>query len=74
MDVEVMTATGQIRSDRERTIIVTGYTPPMFKADTGQEPSAEFLAGVPEQIRDYLVGRQQWGWTPRFRSLGEGRE
>ena len=33
-------ATGQIRSDRERTIIITGYTPPMFKADSGQEPWA----------------------------------
>ncbi len=64
-------ATGQIRSDRERTIIITGYTPPMFKADTGQEPSPEFLADLPEHIRDYLVGRQQWSWTPRFRTLRE---
>ena len=38
---------------------------------TGQEPTAESLAGVPEQVRDYLVGRQQWGWAPRFRELGE---
>ena len=53
-------ATGQVRSDRERTIIITGYTPPMFKADTGQEPSPEFLADLPEHVRDYLVGRQQW--------------
>ncbi len=37
---------------------------------TGQEPSAEFLAGAPEQVRDYLVGRRQWGWAPRFRELG----
>ena len=65
-------ATGQIRSDRERTIIITGYTPPMFKADTGQEPSPEFLADLPEHTKDYLVGRQQWSWTPRFRSLREG--
>ncbi len=67
-------ATGQIRSDRERTIIVTGYTPPMFKADRYQEPSPEFLADLPEHTRDYLVGRQQWGWTPRFRSLRQGQE
>ena len=53
-------ATGQIRSNRERTIIITGYTPPMFKADTGQEPSPEFLADLPEHVKDYLVGRQQW--------------
>ena len=64
-------ATGQIRSDRERAIIITGYTPPMFKADTGQEPSPEFLSGLPEHIRDYLVGRQQWSWAPRFRTLQE---
>ena len=67
-------ATGQIRSDRERTIIITGYTPPMFKADTSQEPSPEFLANLPEHTRDYLVGRQQWGWAPRFRSLRETQE
>ena len=66
-------ATGQIRSDRERTIIITGYTPPMFKADNGQEPSPEFLADLPEHTRDYLVGREQWGWTPRFRSIRAGQ-
>lgn len=64
-------ATGQIRSDRERTIIITGYTPPMFKADSGQEPSPEFLEGLPEDIQEYLVGKQQWGWRPRYRSIGE---
>ncbi len=62
-------ATGQLRSDRERTIIITGYTPPMFKADRGQEPSPEFLEGLPEDIQEYLVGKQQWGWKPRYRSL-----
>ena len=66
-------ATGQIRSDRERTVIITGYTPPMFKADRFQEPSPEFLADLPEHTKEYLVGRQQWGWTPRFRSLREER-
>jgi hypothetical protein len=62
-------ATGQLRSDRERTIIITGYTPPMFKADTGQEPSPDFLEGLPDDIQEYLVGKQQWGWKPRYRSL-----
>ena len=64
-------ATGQIRSNRERAVIITGYTPPMFKADTGQEPSAEFLAAQPQHVQDYLVGSQQWSWTPRFRKLRE---
>ncbi len=64
-------ATGQLRSDRERTIIITGYTPPMFKADSGQEPSPEFLEGLPEDIQEFLVGKQQWGWKPRYRTLRE---
>ena len=64
-------ATGQIRSNRERAVIITGYTPPMFKADTRQEPSAEFLAAQPQHVQDYLVGSQQWSWTPRFRKLRE---
>lgn len=64
-------ATGQIRSNRERAVIITGYTPPMFKADTGQEPSAEFLAAQPQHVQDYLVGSQQWSWVPRFRKLRE---
>lgn len=63
-------ATGQIRSNRERAII-TGYTPPMFKADIGQEPSAEFLAAQTQHVQDYLVGSQQWSWVPRFRKLRE---
>ena len=62
-------ATGQIRSDRERSIIITGYTPPMFKADSGQEPSREFLENTPEKYHAYLLGDQQWGWRPRYRSL-----
>ena len=64
-------ATGQIRSDRERAIIITGYTPPMFKADSGQEPSPGFLEKQPQHIKDYLVGKQQWSWRPRFRTLSE---
>lgn len=67
-------ATGQLRSDRERTIIITGYTPPMFKADGGQEPSPEFLEGLPVDIQEYLVGKQQWGWKPRYRSIREPME
>ena len=52
-------ATGQIRSDRERAIIITGYTPPMFKPDTGQDPSPKFLEEAPERYKEYLGGKQQ---------------
>ena len=43
----------------------------MFKADSGQEPSPGFLEKQPQHVKDYLVGKQQWSWRPRFRTLGE---
>jgi hypothetical protein len=62
-------ATGQIRSDRERVIIIAGYTPPMFQAWNGQEPSADFLASVPDVFKPLISGSDKWRWQPRFRSL-----
>jgi hypothetical protein len=43
----------------------------MFKPDPGQDASPLFMEAVPERYKDYLVGRQQWGWRPRYRSLKE---
>lgn len=63
-------ATGQLRSDRERAIIIGGYTPPMFQAWNGQEPSPEFVAQVPEPHKALVSGSDKWNWTQRFRSLG----
>ena len=62
-------ATGKIRSDRERVIAIGGYTPPMFQAWNGQEPSAEFTENTPEVFKDLISGRTAWSWEKRFRSL-----
>ena len=62
-------ATGQIRSDRERVIIIGGYTPPMFQAWNGQEPSAEFVAQTPEPLQALVSGSEKWHWERRFRTL-----
>ena len=62
-------ATGQIRSDRERMIIIGGYTPPMFQAWNGQEPSPEFVAQTPEPLQALVSGSDKWDWTRRFRTL-----
>lgn len=62
-------ATGRIRSDRERVIIIGGYTPPMFQAWNGQEPSADFVAQTPEPLRPLVSGSDKWHWKPRFRTL-----
>ncbi|MBX3054642.1 MAG: phytanoyl-CoA dioxygenase family protein [Caldilineaceae bacterium] len=63
-------ATGHIRSDRERVILIGGYTPPMFQAWQGQEPSAEFVARTPEALRPLVTGSDKWRWQRRFRTLG----
>ena len=63
-------ATGDIRSDRERVIVIGGYTPPIFQAWNGQEPSAEFVASVPEAYRPFISGSDRWRWEQRHRTLG----
>ena len=65
-------ATGRIRSDRERVIVIGGYTPPMFQAWNGQEPTAEFVERTPEPLKAFVSGSDKWHWQRRCRSLGEG--
>lgn len=62
-------ATGQIRSNNERVIIIGGYTPPMFQAWNGQEPSAAFVESIPEVFRPLISGSDKWHWQKRFRTL-----
>ncbi|MFT5374704.1 MAG: hypothetical protein ACI906_001524 [Candidatus Latescibacterota bacterium] len=62
-------ATGQIRSDRERCIVIGGYTPTMFQAWNGQEPSAEFVAQTPDHLKPLISGSDKWRWQQRRRSL-----
>jgi len=62
-------ATGQLRSDRERVIIIGGYTPPMFQAWNGQEPSREFIAALPEVFQPLISGSDKWQWRQRARTL-----
>ncbi|MEZ4708540.1 MAG: phytanoyl-CoA dioxygenase family protein [Caldilineaceae bacterium] len=62
-------ATGQLRSDRERVIIIGGYTPPMFRAWPGQEPSQTFIDSVPEIYKPLIGATDSWHWQPRYRSL-----
>jgi hypothetical protein len=62
-------ATGQVRSDRERVILIGGYTPPMFRAWPGQEPSKEFIDSLPEVFKPLIAGSESWNWKQRYRSL-----
>ena len=51
-----------IRSDRERTILIAGYTPPMLREWPGNEVSPEFVETLPEDIRPIISGSASWGW------------
>lgn len=64
-------ATGQLRSDRERAIIIGGYTPPYFRAWPGQEPSAEFIANLPEVYKPLIAATESWNWPQRSRTLND---
>jgi len=55
-----------IRSDRERVILVSGYTPPMLREWMGNEISPEFVAGLPEDIRPLISGSDNWNWRRRY--------
>lgn len=63
-------ATGRIESDRERVIVIGGYTPTMFQAWNGQEPSQAFIDGTPDYLKPLISGSDKWGWKRQHRSLG----
>jgi len=70
-------ATGQIRSDRERTIIITGYGSRMFPYWDGGTLSPEFIETIPENLQTLFHGKAHWTRGARYRTLAEpvdGRE
>ena len=63
--------TGQLRSDRERAIIICGYGASMYPYWDGSEMSETFKASVPENLRPFLLGRAHWDRSPRYRTLAD---
>ena len=66
-------ATGQIRSDKERAIIITGYGSTLFPywdsgRDTGQL-SESFRCQIPQQLKILFEGKASHKRGPRFRLL-----
>jgi hypothetical protein len=55
-------STTAILSDRERVILVSGYTPPMLREWPGNEISPEFVAALPEAQRPLISGSESWHW------------
>ena len=55
-----------IRSDKERTILIAGYTPPMLREWPGNEVSPGFIETLPEDIRPLISGSASWGWERQY--------
>ena len=66
----LMHSPGIIRSDKERVLVLGGYTPTMFQAWRGYEPNAAFVAELSEEHRELLTGEIKYRWYERARELG----
>lgn len=59
-------STTQIKSDTERIILVSGYTPPMLREWMGNEVRPEFIQTLPEAIRPLISGSDNWNWKRKY--------
>jgi len=64
-------ATGQIRSDRERAVIICGYGTRLFPYWDGGKMSPEFEAQIPAHLHTLFFGKAHWTRGPRYRTLSE---
>jgi hypothetical protein len=64
-------ATGQLRSDKERAIIICGYGASMFPYWDGGAMSDQFKNNIPENLKTFLLGKSHWTRGPRYRTLAE---
>ena len=62
-------ATGQIRSDKERVIIVTGYGSTLFPYWDHGQLSKSFRCQIPKQLKVLFEGKKSWTRGPKFRTL-----
>ena len=65
---------GVMRSGRERALVLGGYTPTMFQTWRGYEPSAGFVATLPDRQRALLTGEARYGVGRKERDLGTPAE
>ncbi len=59
-------STTKIKSDRERVILVSGYTPPMLREWPGNEVDPAFVETLPEEIRPLVSGSESWRWKRNY--------
>jgi hypothetical protein len=61
-------STTEILSEKERVILVSGYTPTMVREWMRNEISPEFIAQQPEAIQPILSGSANWNWRRNYSS------
>jgi Phytanoyl-CoA dioxygenase (PhyH) len=57
-------STAEVRSERERVVLITGFTPPMMRVWPGNEPSPAFVASLPDEVGALVTGADNWAWRP----------
>jgi hypothetical protein len=67
----LMHATGRIRSERERAIIVCGYGTRQFPFWDGGDLTPEFQQQIPPHLQTLFNGKAHWTRAPRYRTLAE---
>lgn len=63
--------TGQIRSDKERVIIICGYGPRFYPSWDSSPMSPEFQKRIPESLKTLFLGRVHWMRNERYRKLSD---
>ncbi|HYE08023.1 MAG TPA: phytanoyl-CoA dioxygenase family protein [Planctomycetota bacterium] len=64
-------STAQIRSDRERTILICGYNARVMPSWDSSPYTPEFVARLPESHRALFLGVAHWTRGPRYRTLDQ---
>ncbi len=59
-------STTEILSEKERVILVSGYTPTMLRPWMGNEVRAEFIETLPDTIRPLISGEANWNWRRNY--------
>ncbi len=67
-------ATGQIRSDSERVIIITGYGSSLFPYWDQGTLSPTFTKQIPPQLETLFHGKAHWTRGPLYRKLSDPRD
>ena len=67
-------ATGQIRSNNERVIIITGYGSTLFPYWDRGTLSNAFKKKIPPQLETLFHGKTHWTRGPRYRKLSDPKD